>query len=406
MRLGRILAGLARMWRRDVARLSPSAPSSWRYLLLHLPPDQALHRALWWRSRHRLPAPLWLPLEILRAVYWRVWRGRRALDQAVSAFGQQAAAEGIPIAEQRARIGHWVRRWAIVPEQAYQQGLYRPGQDGLARIYPVQISAYHRLMNAKYGAGKADYRLIQDKLRLAERLADAGVQVVASLRCSHGDAADLAAALAGHGPVFCKSRFGSRGEGAFRAGAGQDGMRGRTLAGHALPDTAAVHAAWRALAGNGPILIQPYLDNHPALQALAPESGAISLRVITRNVPDGPHVLAGLLYVQAAGASEAREYWLLSVDVASGRLLDAFGHWADAPQDLAALDGQRLPYWQDAATHSLRAHRALPGFWAIAWDWIIAADGPVLLEGNAGWDLSPLQMSGIDFVQLALAEGV
>lgn len=406
MRLTRILAAVARVWRRDVARLSPAAPCSWHYLRPKLPPEQALHRSLWWRSRHRLPALLWLPLEILRAVHWRVWGSRRAVAAAVSAFGRQAEAQGVPLAVQHARIGHWARRWAITPADAYRHGLYRSGQDGLARLYPSQNQAFHRLMNAKHGAVKADYRLIQDKLWLAERLADAGVPAVASLCCSRGDPADLASALAGAGPVFCKSRFGSRGEGAFMAESCPDGLTGRTLAGRRLDGQAAVAAAWKALAGKGPMLIQPYLHNHPALRALAPESEAISLRVITRARADGPQVWAGLLYVQAPGDLPDREYWLLSVDAVSGRLLDAFGHWADTPQADGLLAGQTLPYWPEIARHACRAHAELPGFWAIAWDWIITAEGPVLLEGNAGWDLSPLQELGTDLVQLALAEGV
>lgn len=407
MRLKRLLAGLARVWRREIARLQPSAPFAGCYLRPGLAPAPRLHRSLWWHSRNRLPRLCWLPLEAIRILHWRVLGHRQAVATAVSVTGAQVAKEeGIPLAIQRERIGRWAKDWCIRPEQAYAFRLYREDADGLSHIHGTEQMAYHRLMNAECGADKADYRLIQDKLRLAERLADVGVPVVASLRCSRGDDSDLAAMLSGGTPVFCKSRFGSRGEGAFHAVMGLPGPQGRMLSGRVLPDAAAVRAAWRALAQRGAILVQPYLQNHPALQALAPESNAISLRVITRAGANGAQVWVALLYVQAAGQSDAREYWLLSVDTVTGRLADPFGHWADTPQDLVARDGQLLPFWQDVAAHSLRAHRELPGFWAIAWDWIIAPDGPVLLEGNAGWDLSPLQELGTDFVRLALLESV
>ena len=417
MRLKRILAGMLRVWRHEVARLQPSGLFTWRYLRPRLPPKQAMHRALWWRSRNRLPRLLWLPLEVFRILHWQCIGYRRALDVTVAACAEQVVkTEGIAVALLRSRISAWARHWCIPPEEAYTHGLYRDDMDGLSLLYAAELLPYHRLMNSRHGAGQADYRIVQDKQRLAERLAGIGIPMAATVRMSDGNSEDLASALTATGAVFCKLRFGSRGESAFMAEPSGAGMIGWTLAGSRLDSEAAVLAAWKALTGKGPVLIQPYLRNHPVLQVLSPGADSITLRVITRMQGDTTAVWTGLLYVQAPGDLQEREFWLLKIDAESGKAFDAFGHWLDSDNDAEnaangcsqrrMLDGQAIPFWQDTVRHSMQAHAALPRLWSIAWDWIITPDGPFLLEGNAGWDLSPLQVLGVDFVQLAAAEGL
>jgi hypothetical protein len=68
-------------------------------------------------------------------------------------------------------------------------------------------------------------------------------------------------------------------------------------------------------------------------------------------------------------------------------------------QILSAAD--QVPFWAQIPCDSLKAHRSLPKVWAIAWDWVITPDGPVLLEGNGGWGLSEAQQQGVDLVALA-----
>lgn len=51
-----------------------------------------------------------------------------------------------------------------------------------------------------------------------------------------------------------------------------------------------------------------------------------------------------------------------------------------------------LPDWPALVASSHHAHARLPGVWAIAWDWVLTPDGPVLLEGNAGWGVSAPQL--------------
>jgi hypothetical protein len=44
---------------------------------------------------------------------------------------------------------------------------------------------------------------------------------------------------------------------------------------------------------------------------------------------------------------------------------------------------------------SERAHAVFPDVWAIAWDWVLTPEGPVLLEGNSGWGTTlPQRLEG------------
>lgn len=411
--LVRIGNALKTVWRHDICRLQPLGMFNWCYFRPNLSNPQAMHRQLWWWTRYKLPVLLWLPLELWRWIYWQIWAAPRQVHRVVSKLAATTEANhGVSLSEQRRMIEYWAKSWTIQPEQAYAKGLFRPKVDGLACILGDEMQPFHRLMNEKRGVSPTDYRWLFDKTQLSDLMTAAGMPVVPVIAESDGGMEDLRKALASHGAVFCKLRAGSRGESAFMAESTRVGLIGQTLAGKKLDSEAAVLKAWKTLADKGHVLIQPYLRNHPLLQGFSAAVDSITLRVITRMQGDDPEVWAGLLYVQAPGDSLEREYWLLKIDADSGRVFDAFGHWLDlessinVPEQLLLLDGQAIPFWQDIVRHSQRAHAELPRLWAIAWDWIVTPDGPVLLEGNAGWDLSPLQELGFDFVQLALEEGL
>ena len=54
-----------------------------------------------------------------------------------------------------------------------------------------------------------------------------------------------------------------------------------------------------------------------------------------------------------------------------------------------------LPDWRSLIDASHRAQAQFPGIWPIAWDWVLTADGPMLLEGNLGWGGAvPQQLQG------------
>lgn len=410
----RVLRGLQRLWFWDVWHAQPSAPMSWRYFLPGQSAEIRLHKHLWWHSRYKLPGLLWLPLEIMRWAYWQFWAHKRLVSVALAKYGHVVKERfGVSIEDQKTRLIYWAKSWCINPYVSYSWRLYQQDVDGLAIIYESETQAYHALQNRMTGACKLDHQLLGDKIALAETLSKAGIPMVPTAKQSKGDWNDLLLALQDNPRLFCKLRSGNQGESAFAVWLDENGMQGMALDGAELPDEKSVCKAWQILAAKGELLMQPLLVNHPVFNEVTSAFPVISLRIVTRSQSASTTTWWAELQVAVCNFKEGNHgFWRFPVNLDNGGI-STLGHewllqqdWQDDCdkiwQRLSAL--VELPYWQQVCQHSLSAHRKLPKVWAIAWDWVITPDGPVLLEGNSGWGLEQVQQQGINLVSAALVE--
>ena len=399
---------LARLWYWDIWHLRPGQPLSWRYFLPGQSEAIQLHRHLWWHSRYKLPGLLWLPLEFVRWLHWGMWAAKRQTATATELYGAEVESRfGISIADQVQRIGYWAKAWCINPYTAYDWQLYRQERDALAIIYENETSAYHALRNRKTGANKADHRLLGDKIALAEKLSALGVPMVETARISSGDWQHLLEALQRHPKVFCKLRSGNQGESAFAVWHDAQGICGLAHDGKVLADESAVLQAWSALADKGEFLIQPYLLNHPDLAPASQSDEAIIVRLVSTSDRQGIMPLWAELQVPSLTCKgESRGFWRLPISVEETTVLALDRQWLLAQRWQAEYDAlwqniskvTAVPYWHELHSHSLKAHAQLPNVWAIAWDWVLTPDGPVLLEGNSGWGLDDAQRQGVNLL--------
>lgn len=403
--------GLRQLWYCDIWHLWPTAPLNWRYLLPGQSSRIRLHRQLWWHSRYKLPGVFWLPLELGRWLHWRLLGVNPQLDKAIASYGSEVAERcGVSVEDQRRRLAYWANAWCIDPYTAYHWQLFRTDADGLSIVYDNQTSAYHALQNRKTGATKTDHRLLGDKIAVAELLSARGVSMVETSCVSRGDWQDIDAALLRHPKLFCKLRSGNQGESAFAVCRGDQGVQGLAHDGTDLPDELAICKAWQDLTSKGDVLIQPLLLNHSSLETASPSGVAITLRLVTLQASEGPCAWWAELQVPGkVTSSGSRGFWRFPVSVHDGQISDLGREWflKQAWQEEYGALWQRLsatdpvPFWAQIVRDSLNAHQALPKVWAIAWDWVITPDGPVLLEGNGGWGLGEVQQQGVDLVALA-----
>ena len=404
---GRMRPG-GRTWRalsRRVRLRRPHGLVSWRYLRAGRDARIAIHRRLWWESCRNWPRPLWGLLQLWLWSRWLGWYGWRASWVAVRRFGPEVRArEGLSLARQAQRTLTLSLGWCIPPGEIYALGLYRRPDAALDYVFSPEVPAFQAWCDGRSSVQQASLALLQDKAAFAAELGRRGVPVVPTLAVvpAHTAERPLAAVMGPHGHVFCKTRSGSKGEGAFaarRAPGGregpQEGLQGRWFEGDELEGTDAVEAAWRQLLARDDALVQPRLVDHPGLAPLSDESDVVTVRFISRRegasltclsatleVPWGPHEITAW-----------PPYVFLPVEAETGRLLpfpaDAF--LASGSRERLAQTWQQvrgigaLPFWSELVAGSLRAHRMVPGIWAVAWDWVITPDGPVLLEGNSGW---------------------
>ncbi len=154
-------------------------------------------------------------------------------------------------------------------------------------------------------------------------------------------------------------------------------------------------------------VVQERLKCHPQLQALSGTSNLQTVRMVTYLRRDRSPVIGGC-QLKIIGEDSLvdnfshgqRSNLLGDIPAAGGRLSRAFLANADGtsqfvdrhPRTGVALDGFRIPFWEDACALVERAAIAFLPLRTIGWDVAITADGPLLIEGNASWD--PPQRGG------------
>jgi len=152
-----------------------------------------------------------------------------------------------------------------------------------------------------------------------------------------------------------------------------------------------------------PILVQPWLKNHPGLADLADEA-LMRMRVITcldhGGNPVITHaVLSNLCKLETSWPTDIELG--AAVDLESGALgmvtgdkADMWLNWSeDHPVTHARVLGRIVPCWDEIRSIALAAHSACRDRLLIGWDIAVGPDGAVMLEGNSYPDVDFLQRS-------------
>jgi len=364
-----------------------------------------VHRRLWWRAGARWPRALWLLLQLVLYLRWVVFSGPWLSLKAWRRWRAEAP-ERYPPASLRTLL-RLTLGWCIPPQACRQFDLLARPEQALDYVHDHELSAYHAARSAPLAGTREQAQCLQDKVALTEALAVLGIPMTPILRQIPRDApaTPFIESLPAPVPVFCKTRSGNQGRGAFAAWPTAEGWVGKAFSGQALMDTQAVETAWRALRKLDDVLIQPHLDNHPSLAGLTDQSDAITVRYITRWRAGKIECLHSVLEVPLGPDPDTghTRYGLLPIDPRTGALqpwprLQQLPPSARARYDQlhpTIRDVPVLPDWTLLAEASHRAQAQFPGIWAIAWDWVLTPEGPRLLEGNVGWGGAvPQQLQG------------
>ncbi len=155
-----------------------------------------------------------------------------------------------------------------------------------------------------------------------------------------------------------------------------------------------------------PMLVQPWLRNHPEIADLAKHS-LLAIRVITcLNENNDPEAVLAMLRLLSklepdwkGNPSLPDDEYATAIDLDTGVmgkfLGDGFTHLPDHhthhPMTGAPIAGRKLTHWNEIRDLALKAHRLLKHRIAIGWDIALTPNGPVLLEGNHSFDVMFLQ---------------
>ena len=145
-------------------------------------------------------------------------------------------------------------------------------------------------------------------------------------------------------------------------------------------------------------LVQPLLRSPQQWRGVAADTDVVTVRIVTRDVGSAPAVFSRVAEFPLPPRATGQFYLLVGLD-AEGvvRTLAAPEH------SRAGLDPASLELWQQVTGRhvcdgaaidelAIRAHRQFPGMFAVAWDVALTDDGPVFLEGNAGFGTTPPQL--------------
>lgn len=394
------LAGFLR--RHVLSRRLPHGLISVHYLRAHPPHGIAEHRRLWLGALPGLPRPLFFALELCLWLCWMLFGAWRQTWFCLRRLGPEVRREeGIGLARQAVRILALALCHTLSPRDVYRFRLYR--REGPRcwpeYVYDRELPVFHGRKSAHLGGPDLEsLDLLQDKLRFGERLKGQGLDTVPVLALvPRGEPFDFERHLEYHERLFCKTRRGNRGLGAFVVAKGEDGaVRFFSTGQGGLVSDAFSGPLLREQLEPDDYLIQPFATNYPALADLAGRDDAVTVRYITLQPPQKAiHCYCALLEVpavrQEGDGRKGEGYVILPIVPETGRVR-AFPESclrADArAQHLALasnLAGTPLPHWEGLCVMAGKAHALFPTIYSIAWDFIITPNGPLLLEGNAGW---------------------
>ena len=151
------------------------------------------------------------------------------------------------------------------------------------------------------------------------------------------------------------------------------------------------------------LVVQRRVSPHPSLEVLT--SGAVpTVRALTCLDEHGRPELVAAVFRMSIGANRTVDNihaggLACAVSLDDGTLGRASNLGSDArlgwhtthPTTGAAIEGTRLPFWNEVKRLAVQAHEAFRDRVIIGWDIAIAMDGPIVIEGNRGPDMDLMQ---------------
>lgn len=290
------------------------------------------------------------------------------------------------------RLGWQHRCW---PYHYLTFGLYDAARkdDPAQFVSPKVINRYQRQLNP---LGTPSMKAANDKLETFLRLSGAGVATVPVLAVtapggritapdgSALDPAALAALIAqAEGRVFVKPRGGAHGHGVA-----------------IVTDPADLQAQ---AAGPAALVVQPVLRQHPGIARLHPAS-LNTVRIDTYRKGGVLQSSAAVLKVGRAGSlvdNGGAGGIFVPIDLETGRFgprgrsRGRMGALAlEHHPDTGAVFSGTVPFWAELKAEIARGAAAMPDLGTIGWDVALTEEGPMIVEANAFWIATLLQIAG------------
>jgi hypothetical protein len=374
---------------------------SWR--MFSRTPAMRIHRAVIRASFPRHPRLRWIALAG-NASFWPI--------KACLLTRRYSRQLGPGVAERTGK-GLNAQRWeqlrlaalhSISPESYYTYGLHRPDRYGRAieYLHYFELTYLQRALDG----GDAGARILADKTAVCDLLSRHAVPTVRCHAIAEGGVVRYAQAGQGGLPLedlFIKPVTGRGGIGAMiweHDGSGR--YRSTSVDGTKADENPRELSAddlvrlVQRLSMQQPWMIEERLQNHPELADLSPR-GTASIRILTGRIDGRSEVLRATFKMPLGDAIVSNSGLNAPVDLETGTLGPATEYgpterwFSRHPDTNAVVEGRVIPDWPACLSAVEHAHDCVPEVTFIGWDVVVTPRGPVVLEGNWGWDPVSLQ---------------
>lgn len=376
-------------------RKAPPAVLSWRYFLPGQAEPVRLHRRAFLCACLRPPFPVWVLAAAYGYAAWYLLHGWRQAWKVWHLRGASLPEQGVPRLRQLRDLLVLAYGHAIPAPFYFAYSLYQvPASRWLEFVFTHELPHWHFAMSPRLGPRSR--HLLTHKHAFALEMSRLGLPSIPTVRRIPKGEPFPAEVLFQGRPLFLKPEGGSRKRGCFDllqdASSGTYRLLGE--GGTVAEGEAAILSRLAASGKQEDYLVQERLANHPRLAALAPSlPGLATIRLVTAYGTGQGRAVCANLEIPVAGARN--RIIPMGIDLEEG-VVAAFrdvSHELPPPlRDITeALEGFRLPLWQEVIEVAETAHAAFPDLAAIGWDLAVSDQGVRLLEGNINWAVAAHQ---------------
>jgi putative polysaccharide biosynthesis protein len=402
--------------------LQPHCLLGLKFLLPIHKAHERLHRHIIISAFPDKPRWQWILLLLLSLVYWFGYKGWRQLFTVARKYAQH-------LSEKTGKAWSKVIKdlfiltfyYGISPSAYFNLRLYcQPRDTWLDFVFPQELSNWHSVLSCPPAC--TSRKLLGDKEQCAAQLQTAGIRSIETLAILHQGEVLNNNQLFDRRSLFIKpvSANGMRGCLALYYDYQQEqySLKGKTINGERiqLNEKELIFDQIQQMLKSNRLLIQPMLENNKNITMLCHTEDLVTLRIVSGLYKSQAQLVYAILEIPS---DKYDRWWLVNIDCESGLLTGAawFNEMIEVEPGFEKYDlenyaivvrqveGKRLPFWHEISNMVTQAHALFNDVLTIGWDLAITPDGPVIIEGNTGWGVVPLQsVSAIPLLRSRLRE--
>lgn len=361
----------------------------WKFLLPNQSGAIAVHQKVFFNAWLQQPIYLHTPLLLCQCLYWygfKAWQ----LSFKISCKRDFSVKKNHNLTRLQCLyyLLYFTLGYNLSPNDVLRHKLYNNRKSVFDRLYSFEGPILHELNNRGFKGVKQAKQLLSDKLAFAKALKKINIPCIATEKFIAPQ----------YNNVFIKPNVAncSQDAGALTYDQQTKQCQLHMIQGADILDQVKIKQRLQQWIDSQQFIIQPLLLNHPELLKQFNNEDLITFRLITMK---SPHSTSMPLYLKieiplSEKAENHRQYYqVYAIDLQSYALSSINpNNKKDKPPQLSA---HFIKLVKRAIDYCTTTHDQLFDCYAVGFDFCITPDGPVIIEGNYGWDVSAIQYQEI-----------